>query len=98
MYQFGEMYQFSEMYQFGEMYQFDEMYQFGEMYQIVKVFMWEKRTSPPVVFLQPKGELVGPGNFGNQDTLVANTQRSFSLKLADFLGTKVSALLGLVSK
>jgi len=21
-----------------------------------------------------KGELVGPGNFGNQDTLVANTQ------------------------
>jgi len=45
-----------------------------------------------------KGELVGPGNFGNQDTLVANTQGSSSLKLADFLGTKVSALLVLVSK
>jgi len=40
-----------------------------------------------------KGELVGPGNFGNQDTLAANTQGSSSLKLADFLGTKVSALL-----
>jgi len=26
-----------------------------------------------------KGELVGPGNFGNQDTLVANTQGSSSL-------------------
>jgi len=47
---------------------------------------------------QPKGELVGPGNFGNQDTLVANTQGSSSLNLADFLGTKVSALLVLVSK
>ena len=51
-----------------------------------------------VVFQQPKGELVGPGEFVSQDTLVANTQGSSSLKLADFLGTKVSALLVLVSK
>jgi len=34
-----------------------------------------------VVFQQPKGELVGPGKFVNQDTLVANAQGSFSLKL-----------------
>ena len=45
------------------------------------------------MFQQPKGELVGPGEFVSQDTLVANTQGSSSLKLADFLGTKVSALL-----
>jgi len=32
---------------------------------------------------QPKGELGGPGKFVNQDRLVANAQRSFSLK---FLG------------
>jgi len=32
-----------------------------------------------VFFEKPKGELVGPGNFGNQDTLVANTQGSSSL-------------------
>ena len=42
-----------------------------------------------VVNFQSKGELVVSGNFGNQNTLVANTQRSFRLKLADFLGTKV---------
>ena len=29
--------------------------------------------------MQPKGELVGPGKFVNQDTLVANTQGSSSL-------------------
>jgi len=50
------------------------------------------------VFQQPKGELVGPGEFVSQDTLVASTQGSSSLKLAGFLGTKVSALLVLVSK
>jgi len=43
--------------------------------------------------LQPKGELGGPGDLVIQDRLVANTQRSSSLKLADLLGTKVSALL-----
>jgi len=32
-----------------------------------------------VVFSQPKGELVGPGKFVNQDTLVANAQGSSSL-------------------
>jgi len=37
---------------------------------------------------------VGPGEFVNQDTLVANTQRSIGLNLADFLGTKVPALFG----
>jgi len=31
------------------------------------------------VFQQPKGELVGPGKFVNQDTLVANTQGGSSL-------------------
>jgi len=30
---------------------------------------------------QPKGELVGPGKFVNQDRLVANAQGSSSLKL-----------------
>ena len=44
-----------------------------------------------VVNFQSKGELVGSGNFGNQNTLVANTQRSIGLHLADFLGTKVLA-------
>ena len=44
------------------------------------------------MFQQPKGELGGSGKFVNQNRLVANTQRSSSLKLADFLGTKVSAL------
>jgi len=36
-------------------------------------------TKSLVVFSQPKGELVGPGKFVNQDTLVANTQGSSSL-------------------
>jgi len=31
------------------------------------------------VFQQPKGELVGPGEFVSQDTLVANTQGGSSL-------------------
>jgi len=30
---------------------------------------------------QPKGELVGPGQFVNQDRLVANAQGNFSMKL-----------------
>ena len=47
---------------------------------------------------QPKGELGGTGEFVNQYRLVANTQRSSSLKLADFPGTKVLALVVLVSK
>jgi len=38
------------------------------------------QTKKLVVFQQPKGELVGPGKFVNQDTLVANAQGSFSLK------------------
>jgi len=41
-------------------------------------------TKNSVVFLQPKGELVGPGEFVSQDTLVANTQGSSSLKLLAF--------------
>jgi len=32
-----------------------------------------------VFAMQPKGELVGPGEFVSQDTLVANTQGSSSL-------------------
>jgi len=38
------------------------------------------QTKKLVVFQQPKGELVEPGKFVNQDTLVANAQGSFSLK------------------
>ena len=37
------------------------------------------RTEELIVFSQPKGELVGPGKFVNQDTLVANAQGSSSL-------------------
>ena len=70
----------------------------GEIYQSKSTYRGKFWNFSSVVFLQPKDELVGPGNFGNQDTLVANTQGSSSLKLADFLGTKVSALLFLVSK
>jgi len=33
-----------------------------------------------LLFQRPKGELGGPGKFVNQDRLVANAQRSFSLK------------------
>jgi len=51
-----------------------------------------------VVDLQSKGELGGPGDLVIQDRLVANTQRSIGLNLADFLGTKVSALLALVTR
>jgi len=40
---------------------------------------WDGRRQESVVFQQPKGELVGPGKFVNQDTLVANTQGSSSL-------------------
>jgi len=46
------------------------------------------------VNLQAKGELGGPGDLVIQDRLVANTQRSTGLNLADFLGTKVPALFG----
>jgi len=68
------------------------------------VYLWEKNLAGisgrfrTVVFQQPKGELGGSGEFVNQNRLVANTQRSSSLKLADFPGTKVSALVVLVSK
>jgi len=45
-----------------------------------------------VVILILTGELGGPGDLVIQDRLVADTQRSSGLYLADFPGTKVSAL------
>ena len=58
----------------------------------------EQYTWGTVVNWQSKGELGGPGDLVIQDRIVANTQRSTGTNLADFLGTKVPAILVLISR